>query len=271
MKELIIKLIPKSLLDRYVDWKRKRQLPPSSGNVEKDAGHYWSASEKSTEIRDMSHWRGVGQWAEQKWAEYGAFHWGLINQYLKPVDKVFFDTLNQRTALEWGPGGGANMNFLCSNFETCYGVDISESNLEECAKQMQSLSHHNFQALLIPSDIPEKILDIIPPNSLDFVLSTAVFQHFPSKEYSQRVLHVLANLMKPTSYGLIQIRYFDEKGKQLFKSKNEDYYKNALTFTSFEEGVFEKQLNKAGFSLISAEKDLNQLETNYQYFFFTKN
>lgn len=46
----------------------------------------------------------------------------------------------------------------------------------------KSLLDRYAEEQLIPSDIPEKILDIIPPNSLDFVLSTAVFQHFPSKD-----------------------------------------------------------------------------------------
>lgn len=268
IKQFIEGLIPQPIMNAYVAWKRKRELPKASGVVEKDAGLYWNTSERSKVIRDMSHWRGEGQWADEKWRGYGELNFGIIRNFLQAYNVDFLNNLQQKALLEWGPGGGANMILFCENFGHCVGVDISEANLAECKRQMTAAGHAHFQGVEIPSDQPEKVLDKVAAQSIDFITSLAVFQHFPSKDYAKDVLKLMAKLAKPQAYGMIQIRYDD--GNDFFKPKAENYFKNALTFTSFQAGEFDELLTDAGFEVITSERDLDIPETNYEYYFFQK-
>ncbi|MCD4743512.1 MAG: class I SAM-dependent methyltransferase [Desulfobacteraceae bacterium] len=176
---------------------------------------------------------------------------------------------SQMIALEWGCGGGANLRFLCNMFQKVYGVDISESNLNEAEKQMISFSYDNFVPILIDVHNSDRSINLINPDimkmeTIDFVISTAVFQHFPSKEYGKRVLDTMRVLMHKGGIGLIQTRYFDADARLISKDRN--YKKNVVTFTSFDTKEFKNMLIEAGFECRYSAKDIDKDKASYEYF-----
>jgi SAM-dependent methyltransferase len=126
----------------------------------------------------------------------------------------------------------------------------------------------NFGKVKFPAQNPEMVLKIIPAESVDFILSIAVFQHFPSKVCTQRVLHVMEKLLKKDGLALIQVRYFD--GSEKYRQKDSDYAKNVITMTSFTFGEFSEQLQQARLTLLHSEKDIEPDELCHEYYLVKK-
>ena len=123
--------------------------------VADDAKEYWSGSETAVDQRDMSHWLGEGRWADEAgWRRIGEEHFELYRTLLKLAGR----TEPIRTMMEWGQGGGANAIRFANDVSTYIGVDISEPNLKECARQLESRGHHNFRGILIDASKPEGFL-----------------------------------------------------------------------------------------------------------------
>lgn len=238
-------------------------------DLERDNGLYWKLSRQDNRIQDQSHWCGVRRWSRDRWFEHGQFHFDLISRYLnKFANPDYIENLHRKTALDWGCGGGANVRLLCENFSHVYGIDVSEATLDECERQMKDFGFGNFSQIFFQSQDPESILDKIEGETIDFILSVAVFQHFPSKSYSQKVLNIMEKLLKKNAYALIQVRYFD--GSEKLKQKNENYSSNVIYMTSFTTDEFYRQLKNAGLTLLASEKDIDNADDCHEYFFIQK-
>ena len=105
----------------------------SPETLARDAGQYWRQSASVPWIRDLSHWRGRGRWADDDtWTGMGQRHLQMFQdlrilaRHPQPV----------RSMIEWGPGGGANAVVFAREIGTFYGVDISAANLAECGRQL---------------------------------------------------------------------------------------------------------------------------------------
>ena len=199
----------------------------SEKKIANDAGQYWSKSEESKKIQDLSHWRGAGRWNEGEWQKIGEHHFTLLKR-LCTYSNISLESV--RSMLEWGPGGGSNVVRFSENMSTIYGVDISRSNLDECSRQLEKINFKKFYPVLIPPEDPDSCLNQIK-EPVDLFLSTAVFQHFPSKEYGIRIMSVAYELLKPGAVAIIQIRY--DNSKRHYHSKKRNYRHNAVTFTSY--------------------------------------
>ena len=92
--------------------------------------------------RDMSHWRGRGRWAEERWATIGADTVATIQRAATLVGRE----VPTGAFLEWGPGGGANLTACAGRFQRLYGVDISGKNLDECARVLAEHDPHPTSA-----------------------------------------------------------------------------------------------------------------------------
>lgn len=159
--------------------------------IAKDAGQFWSESGSKAIIRDYSHWRGEGRWAdEQTWAKIGDTHFKVFGDLclLAGISRPI------HSMVEWGPGGGANAVRFCSEVSSYYGIDISTANLDECRRQLHIQSFDGFHPVLIHADHPEEVLQSVR-TPVDLFLSTAVFQHFPGKEYGVLVMKVAYDLV----------------------------------------------------------------------------
>lgn len=167
----------------------------SKSTLTRDASDYWNASKSSGIIRDLSHWVREGRWGdEQAWHNIGRHHQGMhanLNILAKRTTPV-------RSMLEWGSGGGANAVTFSQEIPLFYGVDISSANLEECGRQLSNNNYVGFHPILIEIDKPESCLKVVK-SPVDFFLSTAVFQHFPSKSYGERVTRIAFQLLAAVS------------------------------------------------------------------------
>jgi len=238
-------------------------------NIERDNGLYWKMSESDDRIQDQSHWCGSRRWGKKRWFDYGDFHCRLILQNLQSyAGPEYLATIRERKALEWGCGGGANIRPLCQNFRSVYGVDVSPATLDSCALQMRQFDMRNFVPIYFSSEYPESVIHDIESETIDFVLSVAVFQHFPSKDYSLRVLNVIERLLKKDGFALIQTRYFD--GSDKLRQKNHDYARNVVYMTSFTSEEFASQVLGAGLRTIFSKKDVDNSCDCHEYFFVTK-
>jgi SAM-dependent methyltransferase len=263
---MTMKLFRKFLADRQPD-------------LDRDAGRYWSMSDSNERIRDQSHWCGEGRWEKERWLAYGDFFFELAGKRLRQVaGPDWRGDLKEKTALEWGCGGGAIIRPLCEHFASVYGVDISAATLYECRKRMADLAAHetdkgrgeagNFTACHFPSEHPEAILELIAPESVDFVVSVGVFKHFPSQAYTLRVLQVMEKLLKKEGLLFVQIRYFD--GVEKYRPKEGDYARNVITMTSFTADAFAAQLAAAGLALLYRERDIDGEDEKHEYYFLGK-
>lgn len=233
-------------------------LSPAPTDSAVDAGRYWTASAVRPWIRDMSHWRGQGRWADDAaWRAIGPNHLATVRKMMRAAQ--FAGPVNRM--LEWGPGGGANAVAFAELAGQMIGVDISRPNLDECARQLIALGYGRFQPVHIPADHPENVLNEVT-EPIDLFLCTAVFQHMPGQTYGARVLELAQQLLRPGGLALVQIRYDD--GSDHVRCKTGPYDdKSAVTFTSWRIDEFWDLTKQIGFTPI----DLSlQTESLYAYY-----
>jgi cyclopropane fatty-acyl-phospholipid synthase-like methyltransferase len=206
------------------------------------AGRYWSGSAARPWVRDMSHWRGQGRWSDDRqWIKIGQQHLAMVDALVTSAGRR--QPLHR--AMEWGPGGGSNAVALAARVEEFVGVDISLPNLQECERQLAASGRCGVQMVHIPAEKPSTVLEHVKA-PLDLFLSTAVFQHFPSKSYGIEVLNLAHRMLAPGGLALIQTRYDD--GSEHVQCKSGDYNdKSAVTFTSFRIDEFWRIAAQAGF------------------------
>jgi hypothetical protein len=220
-------------------WEATNPEPPAK--LAEAAKEYWSGSESEGDKRDLSHWKGSGRWAdEQGWRQIGEDHFALYGTLLRLVDRQE----PVRSMLEWGPGGGANAVRFGREIPKFYGVDISEPNLDQCRREVESSGYRGFIPVSIDVAEPEGVLDRVG-EKVDLFLSTAVYQHFPGKEYGVRVTRLAHQLLADKGLAIIQTRYDD--GSPAFAPKSRDYRSNAIVFTSYKVDEFWQIAADAGF------------------------
>jgi methyltransferase family protein len=176
--------------------------------------------------RDLSHWRGHGRWADDRWTAIGDATVTAIHRAATALGRA----IPTGPLLEWGPGGGANLAAFAGISQRLYGADISTKNLAECARMLAELDPSTeFRPILVGDD-PHTVADAIG-EPIDVFVSTAVFQHFPTREYGGEVLRAVAKVLSPGALGCVQIRYDDGTPKYL--QKQDDYFVRHVTFTSY--------------------------------------
>lgn len=217
--------------------------------------------------RDQSHWRGHGRWAdEKKWAAIGEKSLRRLSNLVNYLGLGSEYWCEPKTFLEWGPGGGANLFAMRRFSATYYGVDISKKNLDEASRMIDAEGFNGFRPILLEDDISVVQLSIEEPP--DLFLSTAVFQHFPSKAYGAEVLSTIASVVKIRAIGSIQIRY--DNGNERFKpiSSVEDYERKHITANSYALDEFYQLCNSVGFDVVFVSDIVPSV--NYATFFLRR-
>jgi cyclopropane fatty-acyl-phospholipid synthase-like methyltransferase len=238
-------------------------------SLEKDAGLYWNLSRHDERVQDQSHWADSARWPRQRWLEYGEFNFGLVRSFFQQyATPEIADGFALKTALDWGCGGGANMNALCRRFRHVIGIDISTPTLEECARQLDRCGCSNYETVFVNASSPGQVVERLGRDTVDLFFSVSVFQHFPSKAYTKDVLEAAAGLMRKGGHGLVQVRYFD--GSEKLRQKAGDYAKNVIYMTSFTTVEFSTVLAETGFTLLGSKQGLDDPEDCHEYFFFRK-
>jgi hypothetical protein len=192
----------------------------------------WDSYDDEEYRRDQSHWRGHGRWAnDEAWRSIGNKSLDRINRLLALTGNGAGFWSTRRTFLEWGPGGGANLFAFHRFASTYYGVDISQKNLDEASRMIGEEGFRDFRGILLGDN-----LDIVPETvgeTVDLFLSTAVFQHFPSKQYGVDVLATIARCVKKGGFGFIQIRF--DNGNERFRpiESLDEYKRRHITANSY--------------------------------------
>jgi len=192
----------------------------------------WNALTDEARRQELSHWRGIGKWADDtKWLGVGARSFKIIGRILRDqkVHRNFWS--EKKTILEWGPGGGSNAFAFRDVAENYYGVDIAEKNLAEAARVVNEGGAGPFRPILLadaPQSVPARL-----GAPVDLFLSTAVFQHFPSKEYGVEVLKAIADASRPGAFGFIQIRYDDGSKRFRANASVGDYSSRYIVATTY--------------------------------------
>ena len=168
-----------------------------------------------------------------------------------------------RSVVDWGSGGGSNAAAICPTVDRYFGVDISQSNLEECVQQTQAAGIKNFQPILIPAAYPEEALQQI--NAADCFLSTAVYQHLPGRSYARRVTDIAKKLLTDDGIALINVRYSNLKRQN--RNWRRSYKRHADSFNHYTGYEFEKEMEYAGMDVMEIRM---QPLTHHAYFFLRK-
>ena len=253
----------KGIMWRFIDALK------NGGTLEEAAGLYWNMSSRDSRIQDQSHWCGAQRWMEDRWLKYGDAYFDLTLQFLERfAPRNYMNELAQKTALEWGCGGGAIARPLCESFFTVYGIDISRASLIECERRMTKLGHKNFVHIPFAAPNPENVLQDVASASVDLIISVGVFQHFPSKRYTRRVLGIMEKILKLDGYALLQVRYDD--GSPKVRQKDRDYARNVIYMTSFAPEEFADMLSEVGLCVLLRERDIDGHPDYHDYYFVRK-
>ena len=197
-----------------------------------------------------------------------AFMWrdlGFIKDLVKPEDKV----------LDFGCGNGRLAGYLKDKWsEPAFVkasaakyigldtsqklIDIAKDKYADDKAEFIKLSH-NFQKLPLKD------------NSLDIVISIAVFHHFPSKEYSLKVAKELHRVLAPggkiviTVWNLWQKQYlkFHQKSKKEWIDAEIPFKSDEKVFQRyhhpFKIGELEELFQDAGLETLKTKKGWNLL------------
>lgn len=237
-------------------------IDPST--VQAEISAVWEHHDDEDYRRDQSHWRGVGRWDEQNWENIGV-------ATMRRVEDLYFTAKRKWTEqhppvmLEWGPGGGANLYAFADRTAKMYGIDISEKNLAESQRVLTEKPDASFVPIHLTRE-PSSVIDVID-EPVDLVISSAVFQHFPTKEYGADVLEAMYAVMAPRALGYVQIRYDD--GTERYRPKDlSEYRKQHITANSYALPEFWDLLRAAGFRPLKIS-NLNT-KVNYASFYFVR-
>jgi SAM-dependent methyltransferase len=231
--------------------------------TELEAQEYWNRTSDSETIQNYAHWFGTKKGSAKRFARYGQRHW---EKFVKLVKAAKQKPTSYRRMVDWGCGGGINTVRFAEHFKVL-AVDISAATLESCMKTCKEFGvEENVKPLLISCDKPYKVL--LENRKFDFFISTACYQHFPSRRYGAHVTCLASLLLRFGGLALIQTRWND--GSAYYEPKEGKPYchgKNAIRFTSYEIDEFSEVAKIAGFeSLLPAELT----RPNYAYYYLIK-
>jgi predicted O-methyltransferase YrrM len=241
----------------------ENRLTSSRESRLEDASKFWQRP-KGHDLKyekSLSHHIGARNWENHKFYAYGIKHIELYEQALRFFDNIGSDNLSN--ILEWGPGGGANALAFCRTLKCKYiGVDISQENLNETSRVINSHDLDNFNGFQIDIHNPEAIFDKVPTNSLDLFLCTAVFPHLPDKEYARRIIDIASKLLKVGGVCILHILNVDEI-KSEYGDYNKDVHRN--TVFTYEEAL-QSQIDAGLTNLYCVRDDV----ASYSYYFSRK-
>lgn len=136
-----------------------------------------------------------------------------LKDYTREGDKVF----------DFGCGNGRLLGLIgdVSDIEY-YGTDVS-GKLIDIAKNKYVGENIKFSKINpIQSTIP------FTDGFFNTTYSIAVFHHFPSKEYREKMAHELYRITKPNGHVVITVWYLWPAAATLWRGKQKKYFKNIL-------------------------------------------
>lgn len=153
-------------------------------------------------------------------------------------------SLPTRKIVEWGCGGGANAVQFAPLCEDFFGVDITESVLDDCRHQLEQTGVSSvFHPVKITIPDPESALSMLP-NDVDLFYSMYVFELLPSLNYCKRVLCVARQVLRPGGVAFIQIKYATSDWRT--RARHWGYCRGIANMCTFEIDEFWKLCESCG-------------------------
>tara|TARA_Y100000310_G_scaffold194767_1_gene194777 strand:- start:1696 stop:2445 length:750 start_codon:yes stop_codon:yes gene_type:complete len=165
-----------------------------------------------------------------------------------------FKDINKNTCLEIGFGGGRLLAVASKHFDSVIGVDIHEAfDKTKDFLKSQNVSNYNL--------IHRNNIENIEDESVDFVYSFIVFQHFDSFEEIDFYLKQIKRILTPEGYahifwGKLNVPLMLNDSPPLpssryFLNPRPKRDQNSTLFVGSE--LFCQHLNKLGFSIVEHE------------------
>lgn len=241
-------------------------LVESEDKLVKDSQEFWNNQQDADLHKYTSHWRGGGVFKDdEQWLRVGRGHVALFEQFAKSVD---LQTPVNRI-VEWGCGGGANAVAFAPLCREFVGVDIAQSSLDECSKQMKSFGYDYFKPVLIDAAKPEGA--VTQTDTCDVFVCVYVFEALPTPEYGMRILKLAHTLIRDGGLAMIQIKYPSNAART--RSRRWNYAKNLANNVTYGLEEFWIEAQKIGFtpkaiSLVPKVEELH--DERYAYFALSK-
>lgn len=240
------KLLKKAISSatRFTPWGRPSQADEPSAlpkGLHDIVASVWERYNDEEYRRDQSHWRGHGRWKDvERWLSIGR----STLDGLREIERMTGQTTlaSNPVVLEWGPGGGSNLFALKDIAKTIYAIDVSSKNLDESKRVLAEAGFFDFRPILLKDSIEGALAEVNEP--IDIFISTAVFQHFPSKGYGLQVLRATGARLSPSGIGRLQIR-FDNGNARYAPKPLHEYKKSHITATSYRVDEFWDALRAA--------------------------
>jgi SAM-dependent methyltransferase len=210
----------------------------SDRKIQRDADRFWNAED--VRLQQHAHWRGAGIFAdESRWFAWGEQHLRFYEQFARMLDAP----RSVKRIVDWGCGGGANAFHFAPLAQEYVGTDISQSNLDECARLLKGAGLRNFHPVLVRTDAPEEASTLMP-GPCDVFLCIGVFEILPTPEYGYRVLEIARDLLTPGGLAMINIKY--KKDSWVTKPKRFGYRRNFPVITSYAIDEFWTEAERRG-------------------------
>lgn len=148
----------------------------------------------------------------------------------------------EKNSLEIGFGGGRLICAATNVFKHSYGIDIID---EDCMKKTEELikktNKNNFTLL------HRKNIDKIPNNSIDFVYSFIVFQHFSGIDEVINYLKFIKKVLKKSGCGILYFGKNNQNNQKFISHKKLENQRGCALYLNEE---YAKELMIKDFKLI---------------------
>lgn len=166
------------------------------------------------------------------------YHHILLYHLYKDTDKW-----TNKTALDFGCGKGRNVSTMLglADWKKIVGVDISDVNINYCKRMMPNPRLDFFKN-------NGEDLEDIESNSIDYVISTIVFQHICVRDLRLKLKEEIFRCMKPSGIFSFQMGYG-------FTSKNCDCGKPWCGKTQYLENNYDAEGSNGSNDVCITNKD----------------
>jgi SAM-dependent methyltransferase len=139
--------------------------------------------------------RQYGRWDLKEFFDTGARD---VSEVLRAADRLGC-TPNRGRALDFGCGVGRLTRALSSEFEECYGIDISSKMIRSALELNADVANCRFLVNVAPD------LAVFDAETFDFVLSMIVLQHMPSQRVALRYVAEFLRVLRPEGLVVFQL------------------------------------------------------------------
>ena len=221
------------------------------------AAQYWSAPGTSG-WEANSHWRsGIG---DEAWFEVGDDHWAMYETFARALQLPRPDTV-----IEWGAGGGANAVAFAPHAQRFIAADVSQDNLDECARQVRETCTTPVVTRRIDLARPDRAVAGLA-GSCDVFLCLYVVELTSGADAVRAILANARTVLVPGGLALIQIKYHTSDGRTRGRA-GLTYGRNLASTTTFTIDEFWHLATECGLvpQLITLVPE-NRLDCRYAYY-----